>query len=133
MPGIFEKIVEQEEKLIQRYVDDLDLEQKDSQKWLHLNEYIQHMREALNALLANKEKFAYFMEGLDARNIVWDLYDGKITVKSCVFGHNNTYDYGEHPPEKYECTVDDDFLRELFEYENFVPEVCGDCCGCGDW
>lgn len=133
MSEIFDRVVERQKKYIEALLDRCEQYEKDDGtcEWMYND--IQEAREALALLLKDAEKLTYFMEGLDERNIGWDLYDGKIIVKACVFGHNNTYDYGEHPPEKYVCTVDDNFLRELFAYENFVLEGCGHCCGCGDW
>lgn len=99
----------------------------------HLEDEANEQREQAKMMTENADKFAYFIDGLNARGIKWWIENGKIMVKACVFGHNNTYDYGENPPDEYECTVDDDFLRELLEYEHFAPEDCGNCCGCGDW
>ena len=133
MSEIFDRVVEREKKYIEELLDRCEQYEKDDGTCEWMYNAIQDAREALALLLKDAEKLTYFMEGLDARNISWDLYYGKIMVKACKFGYNNTYDYGEHPPEEYKCTVDDDFLRELFEYENFVLEDCGHCCGCGDW
>ena len=129
----FKSIVAYYEENIRELIERRDKYPKDSEVYGWIDDDIWKEREALDLLLKDEESFSYFMDGLNARGIDWCLEHGKIKVLACKFGHNNTYEYGERPPEKYECTVDDYFLCDLMDYENFEPIACGECCGCGDW